>query len=367
MTIGIDIRATIGKKAGKGWMIYYLVKALSKLPEAHKHKFILFCSRPPEFDFELPTNFEIREMPGRGWRWHWRLARRLKKSDEVDIYLSPASFIVPALVKNKCVVIVHDLVSRLYPKGHNRKATFIESFTLRPTLKKALSIIAISANTKQDIVQEFPFTKGKVSVIPLAGGDVYRPVKDRQRLQTVIRQFNLPEKYILFVGTLEPRKNISRIIAALTRTVDQELKLVVVGKKGWQWEEIFDRVDTLGLKDRVQFLDYVDTGDLVAMYSLAQAFVFPSLYEGFGLPVLEAMQCGCPVVTSKVSSLPEVAGEAAILVNPRKVKSIAVGIDRAIEYQDDLRLAGLAQARRFSWEKTAAQTLRIIEEANDKR
>ena len=367
MTIGIDIRATAGKKAGKGWMIYYLVKALTLLPETNRHKFVLCCSRNPKLDFELPVNFTLREFPGQGWRWHWRVARWLKKNDEVDIYLSPASFIVPALVKNRCVVIVHDLVSRLYPRGHNRKATFIEGLTLRPTLRKALSIIAISENTKRDIIREFPFTKGKVTVVPLAGGDIYLPVKDKDRLQTVARQFKLPDKFILFVGTLEPRKNITRIIEALPLVADQELKLVVVGKKGWQWEVIFDRVEQLKLKQRVQFLDYINTIDLVAMYSLAQVFTFPSLYEGFGLPVLEAMQCGCPVVTSRVSSLPEVAGEAAILVNPYKVKAIAAGIDKAIEYRRDLRLAGLTRAQRFSWEQTARQILQQVIKANEKR
>ncbi len=366
MTIGIDIRATTGKRAGKGWMIYYLVEALSKLPTAQQHQFVLFTEKEPEFESTLPNNFSVAKIKLSGIRWHLEVAKRLNREDTIDIYLSPASYIVPARVKNKCVVIIHDLVSRLFPAGHNRKAVLIERMTLKPSLKKALRVIAISENTKRDLEEHFQFLSGKVRVAPLAAGPAYRPINDQARLQQVRRAHKLPEKFILFVGTLEPRKNIVRIIQAFGKLTDKNLHLVIAGNRGWQWSDIYEEVERLGLQGRIIFLGYLSREDLVSLYSLAQVFVFPSLYEGFGLPVLEAMQSGCPVVTSKTSSLPEVAGEAAILVDPKKTEAITKGIQVALENQDDLIAAGITQARKFSWQKTAQTILDNIEEVYEK-
>jgi glycosyltransferase involved in cell wall biosynthesis len=367
MIIGIDIRAAVGKKAGKGWMIYYLVEALTNLPAAGSHQFILYTDKKTDFDFVLPKNFSIRLVPQRGLWWHWQVARELKKSDEVQIYLSPASYIVPALVKDKCVLIVHDLVSRIFPQGHNKKAVLIERVTLRLALKKALQVTAISKNTERDLLKYYPFVKGKTGVAYLAAGPNYRTVADRHRLDQVRRTYRLPEKFIMFVGTIEPRKNIKRIIQALAEIKDQKIHLVVVGGRGWQWQDIVDEVERLGLQSRVLFVGYVAPEDLIAFYSLASVFAFPSLYEGFGLPVLEAMQAGCPVVTGKISSLPEVAGAAAILVDPQKATAIARGLELAITHRDDLVVAGKEQAQKFSWQKTAQQILNNITDATSRK
>jgi len=367
MRIGIDIRAATGKRAGKGWMIYYLVEALSKLPAAQKHEWVLLADAEPDFDFKLPENFRTKKINLKGIRWHLEVAKKIKKDNIVDIYLSPASYIVPARVSGKCVVIIHDLVSRLFPARHNKKAVLIERLTLAPALRKALRVIAISENTKKDLEKTFPFLRGKVAIATLAAGPHYRPVTDKDKLARVRQTYKLPDKYILFVGTLEPRKNIVRIIRSLKLLKDQDVNLVVAGNRGWQWEEIFAEIESLGLKNRIIFLGYLPREDLLSLYSLASAFVFPSLYEGFGLPVLEAMQSGCPVVTSKISSLPEVAGEAAIKVDPYKESAIAKGIELAILHRNQLVAAGTKQARKFSWEKTAREVLENIEEVYEKK
>lgn len=367
MRIGIDIRAATGKRAGKGWMIYYLVEALTKLPVAQKHEWVLLADAVPDFDFSLPENFRTKKINLKGVRWHLEVSKKIKKDNIVDIYLSPASYIVPARVSGKCVVIIHDLVSRLFPARHNKKAVLIERLTLAPALRKALRVIAISENTKSDLEKTFPFLQSKVAVARLAAGPHYRPINNTEKLDRVQRSYRLPSKYVLFVGTLEPRKNIVRIIKSLKLLRDQDIHLVVAGNRGWQWEEIFSEVEKLGLKDRITFLGYLPREDLIALYSLAQAFVFPSLYEGFGLPVLEAMQSGCPVVTSKISSLPEVAGEAAIKVDPYRESAIAKGIEMAILHRDELIKAGIERARSFSWEETARVVLENIEVVYEKK
>ncbi|MGB9634803.1 MAG: glycosyltransferase family 4 protein, partial [Chloroflexaceae bacterium] len=175
-------------------------------------------------------------------------------------------------------------------------------------------------------------------------------------LEATRARLGLPANFVLFVGTLEPRKNLPRLVRAFARLADSDLHLVIAGRRGWLYEETFATVERLGLQNRVHFLDFVADADLPALYNLARAFVYPSLYEGFGLPVLEALACGAPVVTSGVSSLIEVAGEAAVLVDPLDEAAIAGGITRALRDAARLRGAGPAQAQRFRWE-TAAQRL----------
>ncbi len=350
MTIAIDIRAISGKKAGKGWALYYLLEALVKIPKVSAHKFILLTDREAEFKFELPNNFAVQKKNWPGIFWHLAVAWQVRFSKEIDLYFAPTSFIVPALTSRKCVVMVHDLVSKLFPKGHNKKAILIENLFMKKALRKARSIIAISQNTKQDLAKLFPGVEEKTIVVYLAGGPGYKMI-EKPKIEVKV-----PEKFIIFTSTIEPRKNVKRIIQALKEVRKSlDIDLVVVGKKGWQWEGVFREIEKQELEQHVHYLDYISNSNLVKLYNKAQAFVFPSLYEGFGLPVLEAMQCGCPVVTSNSSSLPEVAGEAAVLVDPKDVNSIAKGIEQAIANKADLREKGLNQAAKFSWQKTAKE------------
>jgi glycosyltransferase involved in cell wall biosynthesis len=188
--------------------------------------------------------------------------------------------------------------------------------------------------------------------------------EDPARNNGIRKKYGLPESYILFVGTLEPRKNITRLLHAYAMSKARAgLKLVIAGKTGWLYEEVFETVARLNLRERVIFTGFVDDDDLPSIYSMARVFVFPSLYEGFGLPVLEAMACGVPVITSDVSSMVEVAGEAAVLVDPFNVESLAVNIDEVAlndATHDGLCRASAAQAEKFTWEKTARHTLAVL-------
>lgn len=360
MTIGIDIRALVGQRAGKGWSVYHILKNLAILTEAKRHRFVLYTKEKPTLDFALPKNFLIRTKTPPGLFWHWSVANELNFSREIEVYLSPVSFIVPALVPKKCVVIVNDLVAKLFPDGHDRKATLVENLTLTPALKNSRSVIAISQSTKSDLEEHYPFVRGKIKVAYLAGRGQTVSVRPEEK-KTVREKYRLPDRFLFFVGTLEPRKNIVRIIEAFNMVKDQlGADLVLAGKKGWQWEEIFSTIKRFRLETRVHYLRYVSNRDLPLLYQSALMLVFPSLYEGFGLPVLEAMELGCPVVTSNISSLPEVAGKAAALVDPQSPEDIARGITEAWLKKKALVAAGKLQAERFSWRKTAEQVLSVL-------
>lgn len=360
MVIGIDIRALAGQRAGKGWSVYHILKNLVRLPEAGRHRFVLYAREQPRLDFALPGNFCVRIKKLPSLLWHWAVANELNFSDEVDVYFSPVSFIVPALVSHKCVLLVNDLVARLFPAAHNRKATLIENLTLKPALKKSRAIIAISESTKRDLEKYYPDTRGKITVAPLAA-EPLRQKADSEERQRVRDKYKLPDKFLLFVGTLEPRKNIVRLVEAYARVKDQtSADLVLAGQKGWQWEEIFATIKRLKLGSRVHFLDYVGGRDLPILYQLAALLALPSLYEGFGLPVLEAMQAGCPVLTSDVSALPEVAGGAAVLADPQSIPAIADGITEALRRKDELVAKGYEQTKKFSWGQTAERILAVL-------
>ena len=365
MTIGIDIRALAGQRAGKGWSVYHILKNLTLLPEAAEHRFILYAKEKPVFDFSLPDNFVIRIKNQPNLLWHWAVANELNFSAKIDIYLSPVSFIVPALVPKKCVVIVNDLVAKLFPAGHDRKATLVENLTLRPALRNSRAVIAISESTKRDLEKYYPFARGKITVAPLAASGPAKMATEAEK-RAVLEKYRLPKKFLFFVGTLEPRKNIVRIVKAYDQVKDKLCAdFVLAGKKGWQWEEIFDTIKRLGLDKRVHYLRYISNLDLPLLYQSASLLVFPSLYEGFGLPVLEAMAAGCPVVTSRVSSLPEVAGQAAVLVDPNRTEDIVRGISEAWQSRKELAEAGKIQAGKFSWEKTAGRILEILSEKKE--
>lgn len=185
-------------------------------------------------------------------------------------------------------------------------------------------------------------------------------------MEKIRKKYGISGDYILFVGTLQPRKNLVRLIEAFSRLNPKPYTLIIVGKPGWMYEEIYQAPKKFGVEEKVKFLDYVSDEDLPSLYQNARCFVLPSLYEGFGLPVLEAMSYGCPVVTSNTSSLPEAGGEAAIYVDPESVESIKEGILKVLNFtpraRQDLIKKGYDQVKKFSWEKCARETLKVLEE-----
>ena len=238
------------------------------------------------------------------------------------------------------VTTIHDLTFLKYPREHLPYYIAAHKCHLNRAKKRAAAIISVSRATKRDLIDQ-GLPEAKIQVIYEAAGSQFKPISVKRR------------PFILSVGTIEPRKNIRRLIQAYQQLKLPNLELLIAGKFGW------------GEPDRpipgVKLLGFVPDEELATLYSQARVFVYPSLYEGFGLPVVEALSCGCPVVTSNVSSLPEVGGQAAVYVDPLSVTSISQGIATAIEKSASLSRLGLIQAKQFSWAKTASETLKIYE------
>jgi glycosyltransferase involved in cell wall biosynthesis len=227
-------------------------------------------------------------------------------------------------------------------------------------------IIAVSEATKKDTIEILNIPEEKIRVVYEAAPEDLKQIKDKKIIEKVKKKYGIKGDYLLSVATLEPRKNLKRIIEAwrlVQSAKNKEQSLVIAGKQGWG-EDLNSKLKTRNSK--ILFTGYVSREELSVLYSGANCFVFTSLYEGFGLPILEAMKCGCPVLTSNISSMPEVAGEAGILVNPLEVKDIARGIIEVIrdkEIREALRKKGFEQVKKFSWEKAARETLKLYEKA----
>ena len=277
-----------------------------------------------------------------------------------DLFHTP-DHILPLLpIKCRKVITVHDLSFVNHPELFTAGKRSYKQLMTPLSLKRADRIIAVSQNTKNDIVKLYKTDPGKVTVVYNGVGEEFCEVESKDVLSEARKKYELPDKYILFVGTIEPRKNIINLIKAYKKS-GTDLILAIVGKKGWMSDSIIKEITS---DNRILWLDTVGSKDLPALYSMADLFVYPSLYEGFGLPVLEAMACGTPVITSNVSSLPEVAGDAAVLVDPDNADAIACAIKNILkneELRKSLISKGPEQARKFSWKKCAKETLKVYE------
>jgi glycosyltransferase involved in cell wall biosynthesis len=265
------------------------------------------------------------------------------------------------------VVTIHDLTTLLFPEHHTANTREMQALVRRFAQEKADVVIAVSEATKRDILANMEIPDERVRVVHNGIGSAFHPIEDRETLTRVLAPPGLsPGGYILHVGTIEPRKNLVRLVDAYhqaRRAIPPPMpKLVLAGSKGWQFHEVFERVEELALKKEVVFLGMVPTDILPALYSGAVLFTYPSLYEGFGLPPLEAMACGTPVVASNTSSLPEIVGDAGALIDPTDTDALADALASLLndaERRADLSTRGLARAKLFSWKQTAVETLKI--------
>jgi glycosyltransferase involved in cell wall biosynthesis len=275
-----------------------------------------------------------------------------------DVYFAP-NFLGVYGRSFKTVITVHDLGSHFYPEHTQPAMLRALRSQLADNIRRADGIVTDAECTRRDIVAVFGADPARVAVVPLAASASFRPVADPAVLQAVRRRYALPDRFVLFVGTLEPRKNLARLFDAFARLAAAPgfaHKLVLVGARGWKSEDITARLADLSARGLARHLGYVRDGDLAAIYSLADLFVFPSAYEGFGIPPLEAMSCGVPVVSSSASSLPEVCGDAAVYFDPGSEDELAAAMRRVISnpaLAAELREKGFRQAERFSWDKTA--------------
>jgi glycosyltransferase involved in cell wall biosynthesis len=270
----------------------------------------------------------------------------------------------PVMTRARRIVTVCDMIFFKYPELHLRAKVFYFRFFIWLTTYLADKVICISKSTERDYLDFFRVKPNLTTVIELGVDQAYSPNIDRSEISALLEKYGIDGEYILFIGTIEPRKNITNLILAFAKLVKNEspLRLVIVGKKGWHYESVFSLVSELRLVDKVIFTGFVEESEKPALLVGARMFVYPSFYEGFGIPVLEALACGVPTITSNLSSMPEVAGDAAILVDPSNVEDIHAALAKL--YCDEalsavLRERALIQSSKFSWNVMAEKTVEV--------
>jgi len=282
------------------------------------------------------------------------------------------NFLGPYFTSAPYVVTFHDMTLELLPECHTWKKRLLTRALSPEIARGARLIITPSQSAKRDLSRLFAIPEDKIRAIPHAPDSQFRPRRDRESLARIEKRYGIRTPYLLYVGTLEPRKNLMRAMTAFSRVSARypDHSFYLAGELGWRSKELLRTLEAIPNRDRVARLGYVAEDDLAALYSNAELFIYPSLYEGFGFPVIEAMACGAPVVTSNTSSLAEIADGAALLVDPHDTAAIAEAMDRALgdeAERERLRLAGLARARSFSWERSTRETLKVYEEALERR
>ena len=359
MLIGIDAsRAVAARPTGTEVYSQRLIRALLQLESPHRFR-LYFRSQPPSGAF---PGAERRVVPfPRAWthlRLSWEMASR-----PPDALFVPAH-VLPLIHPRTSLVTVHDLGYLHFPAAHPLGQRLYLDLSTRWNARVAVHVLADSQATRADLVARYGTPPEKITVAYPGRDEALAPARDPAAVEAVKARYGIDGRYFLYLGTLQPRKNLSRLIAAFGR-LRSDAVLVLAGKRGWLYQDLFAQVRRLGLEGRVHFPGYVPDDDKAILLSAALAFVFPSLYEGFGLPVLEAQACGCPVVASATSSLPEVAGDAALLVDPTDVEGIAVALER-VAADPALRATlierGFSNVRRFSWDACARTVLGAIEQ-----
>ena len=279
------------------------------------------------------------------------------------------NYIVPPKVKGKSVVTVHDMVYKAFPETVRARTKYMLDTGLKKSMKRADIIVTDSEFSKTEIIKYFPQYQDKIRVVP-CGVDLnkFHPCNDTDKIERVRKDFETGEEYFLYLGTIEPRKNLERLIEAyaeFVKNMDNPPNLVLAGGKGWLYDSIYAKAEKLGIEKHVIFTKYIPSEDINALMCGAVAFVFPSIYEGFGMPPLEAMACGVPVLTSGEASLPEVTGDSAVIVDAYSVKSIAEGLERIYSdrnLRERLSREGSERAEKFTWEKSAEILYKVYRE-----
>ena len=341
-------------------------------PQFDYHAFLMERGYSAPMGVAVSTPRWLSPSPSK--RIFWEQTRVLLESRRLDL-IHGFAYALPVLSRTPAVVTVHDLTFILFPQAFPRRKQRYLSFITRSSCQQAQIVIADSHATAADLQRLLDVPKEKIRVIYTGVDKRYRPLQPCQ-VDEYRQKKGWPERFILMVGTIEPRKNHLGLIEAYSRyrrMSHHPLPLLIGGGKGWRFEYIFRHVQTLGLEKDVNFLGFVPWEDMPWLYNAATLFVYPSHYEGFGLPVAEAMRCGTPIITSSTSSLPEVVGDAGLTVNPNNPEELAHAMLTVLEKEPDrlqiMQEQGLRQAARFTWEKTAIKTAevysRVLDRAHD--
>lgn len=353
-------------RVGSSEVCFQILCELAKIDKTNDYT--IYLPSGPTTDMpESSATWKYEIIPNRKLWTISGLTLALLKRPALDVFFSPTHY-GPLFTPCPEVISILDVSYKYFPDLFNKKDLFQLATWGKYTLSRASKIITISESSKNDIIKEYGVAADKISVVHL-GIKYESGIKNHElRMKELEKKYNINKPYILFVGTLQPRKNVVRLIEAfkLLSEKHENLELVIVGRRGWMYEEILLSPEKLGIAEKVRFLDSVTDEELPMFYKSAEVFVLPSLYEGFGLPVLEAFEYGCPVAVSDVSSLPEAGGDAAIYFDPTNVSDIAEKIEKVLsntELRNKMVKRGFEQVKKFSWEKAAKEVLTVLESA----
>ena len=376
MIIGIDgNEANIEKRVGVNEYAFKIIWNLYKLQEKGEssHNLIVYLKEKPLGDLpKEKQNFKYKIIPGSGlWVITKLMPYLLTNPDHIDVLFSPSHYTVPfSLVPRVCAIM--DLGYLEFSGQFTKKVFWQLKWGSAMSIIVSKRIISISESVKKDIVRHYPFARNKTSVSYL-GYDKERfntsiPASDVRRVKN---RYAIVDDYILYLGTLKPSKNVAGLIKAFGEVAKKypKLKLVIAGKKGWLYESIYKSAENEGLNEKIVFTDFFSESDKPILFRGAKVFALPSFWEGFGLDALYSLACGVPVVASDVGSIPEVVGDAGVLIDPHNTSDIARGIIKVLSMDKDeynkLAEKGIVQARNFSWDKAARETLQILEKAKN--
>ena len=347
------------RSAGISSYIYNLLRHLPGTASEMEYTVFLNERRykgPPGLRLQvsrLPTN-----RPPMRILWEQALLPWVARGEGIDL-LHTMAFVGPMVSSCPFVTTVHDLSFLFYPQSFRALRRYYLRVFARMSARRAQRVIAVSESTKQDLVETYGISAAKIDVVHNGVDASFQPLPADQ-VAAFRQQRGLPDRFVLFVGTLEPRKNVVSLIEAYAKLPRERPPLLLVGGKGWFYDEIFGLVEALALTNEVHFAGFVPAEELPLWYNAADLFVYPSIYEGFGLPPLEAMACGTAVITSTASSLPEVVGKAGKLVDPSDIDALATAMEQVLadrDLREQMQAAGLVQAGGFSWKKSARQTV----------
>jgi glycosyltransferase involved in cell wall biosynthesis len=371
MRIGIDGRALTGRYTGDRtyWLnIIRSILNLSKENPREKDEYFVY-SRLPIPSGILPDvpNLNIRVVPANNDRiWTIFTFPKALKMDGMDI--GHTQYTIPIRPPCPIITTIHDISFRLYPEWFPRKHRLLLNLSVPPAMRRAKKVITVSESSRRDIIRIYGLEESKIIAIPEAAGPEYGPVPKDLAREAVKDRFGITDPFLITVGVLQPRKNHSMLIEAFARARRQSgipHKLVITGKKGWEWEALIRQAARLNVADALIYTDYVEDENLPPLYSTADGMAFPSLYEGFGLPPLEAMACGTPTLVSDAPAMPEVVGDGAWVLP--KMDAVAWG-DAIVRILTDAEMRqywserGLRRAEQFSWVRSAKQTLDVYRE-----
>jgi glycosyltransferase involved in cell wall biosynthesis len=370
LRIAIDAHSVGNKLGGNESYATNLIEALAEIDNLNQYKIFVTTREARDRFSDRWPNFQVRAtLPHTPFiRIPLTLSAELRRN-RVDVL--HVQFTAPPFSPCPVVVSIHDLSFEHLPQTFKRRSRMQLRMTVRRSARNAAQVIALSEHARMDLINTYDLLPEKVNVVPLAAPAAFAPVRDDNELQRVRQTYGIDGDYILSVGSIQPRKNLRRLIEAYSvlRHAQPECKLpqlVLVGKNAWLYDETLRALKDTDVGASILLTGYVPESDLPALYSGALCFIYPSYYEGFGLPPLEAMKCGAPVIVGNRTSLPEVVGDAALMIDPFDVNAIAGAIQKMItdsEFRSELRVKGLERAKEFDWKETARQTLAVYRKA----